>query len=243
MLRSFFIALSFLTIIPSPKIADWQDDDFAKSARAYPLVGLLIGLILLLMAYSLANVDAFLRAAILIAIWYLITGGLHFDGLSDTADAVFASKNPTERQIIAKDPRIGSFALLTAILVVVLKIATIASFKNFWIIFFTPIISRTLILEIMALFPLQSNSKIAKMFKLNLAQVNPVFLATAAILMLVALLLKIYLLILALLLTSIFSFLLAFWINQRMQGLNGDSYGTIIELSELCLLLVFALLY
>ncbi|MHB1696482.1 MAG: adenosylcobinamide-GDP ribazoletransferase [bacterium] len=62
-----------------------------KSIKYFPLAGLLIGIILAVIFYFF---NKFLPAspAILIAIFflYIITGGLHFDGLSDTSDGFFA---------------------------------------------------------------------------------------------------------------------------------------------------------
>lgn len=243
MLRSFFIALSFLTTIPSPKIDNWQEDDFAKSLRAYPLVGLLIASILLLFAYALSSTQPLLASALSISLWFILTGGLHFDGLCDIADAVFASKSPIERQEIAKDPRIGSFAFLAGSLVIILKIAALQAMPDFSLMFFVPLIARSIILLIIPVFPVQENSQIAKMLEnTKVISMWTVLYALGLILGLAILFAKFYLILASLLVAVSFAFLLAFWVNKRMQGLNGDSYGAIIELTELLLLLYFAFL-
>lgn len=62
-----------------------------KSIKYFPLAGLFIGIIL---ALIFCVFNKFLQAtpAVLISIFflYIITGGLHFDGLSDTSDGFFA---------------------------------------------------------------------------------------------------------------------------------------------------------
>jgi len=242
MLRSFFIALGFLTIIPSPPVKNWQPDDFRKSSLAYPAVGLLISLILIAIANVFQFPKPFLQASVLIALWFILTGGLHFDGFCDIADAVFASKSPAERQVIAKDPRIGSFALLSAILLIVLKIVALASITNINLIIFVAPVARTVILPIMAIFPLQSGSKMAKMVKPRLGQAALSALLSLALLLFLSWEMSVlYLLGSAIIITSLTALLLALWINKRMAGLNGDSYGAIIEFSEMCLLLVLSL--
>ncbi len=244
MLRSFFIALSFLTIIPSLQINNWQADDFAKSLRAYPIVGLLIGAILLMASYILAHSNSLLSSILIVALWYLLTGGLHFDGFCDTADAAFASKNPIERQKIAKDPRIGSFAFLTGSLLIVLKFAAVQAISSFELIIFAPLIARTIIILIMPLFPIQASSQIAKIAVISKPEaIKIAFFGFALTLVLALLLSKLKLILFALVISSLLSILAARWINSRMLGLNGDSYGAIIELAELSLLLLFALLF
>jgi adenosylcobinamide-GDP ribazoletransferase len=52
-------------------------------------------------------------AALLLAVWVLLTGGLHLDGLADTADAWIGGQGDRDRTLaIMKDPRSGPIAIV-----------------------------------------------------------------------------------------------------------------------------------
>jgi len=89
-MRAFWLALQFLTRLPTPRV---EIDAATRGASVlfYPLVGLLVGGLLLLLHWPLATTDAALEAALLLLAWVLITGGLHLDGLADSADAWLGS--------------------------------------------------------------------------------------------------------------------------------------------------------
>lgn len=111
MLRALHVALSFLTTLPLPPVTAWREDDARRSVRAYPVVGLTLGVLWAGAWWALGIFPDALRGALLLGISLLLTGALHFDGFCDTADAAFSSKSPTERQHIAQDPHVGVFAL------------------------------------------------------------------------------------------------------------------------------------
>jgi len=243
MIRSFLIALGFLTIIPTPTINNWQKEDFKKSISAYPIVGLVIALILFFAALLLQSYQPFLRSGLIISLWFILTGALHFDGFCDIADAVFAAKPAAERQIIAKDPRIGSFALLAGVLLVVLKIATLASIDISYLLII-PIISRTFIVLVIPGFKLQSSSQLAKASIISWRQSLFIFAFGVSLSLIIAWMMTILLPVIAVMLFGlVLLFLLAAWINKRMQGLNGDAYGAIIETIELSCLLFLSLFF
>ena len=122
----FFIALQFLTIfpvylknMPSPK-------QNGQSLLFYPVIGLLIGLVLFAVASFLHVLPVVLLSTIILVIWILLTGGLHLDGLADTADAWvggFGDKENTLR--IMKDPACGPIGVLSLIIVCLLKFAAL----------------------------------------------------------------------------------------------------------------------
>ena len=69
-------ALQFLTRIPVRR--QFSDKNFADSLLFYPLVGLLIGVVLLLPVLGLSQAPA-VGAAITLTVWVLLTGGLHLE--------------------------------------------------------------------------------------------------------------------------------------------------------------------
>lgn len=137
----FLTCLSFVTCLPlGPGSSDAVDpaaQDDASSGdegsgnieslsglSAYlPAVGLFIGGILcaqLAILQSLRAADC-LAAVSLWLSWLLLTGGIHFDGLLDTADGVFSHRSRPRMLAIMRDSRSGNFAIIAALAVVLLK--------------------------------------------------------------------------------------------------------------------------
>src|SRR4030067_260313 len=108
MVRSFFIAVQFLTRFPLPAFDRPKGRDAGRSLLFYPLVGLLIGAVLVALNEAAAGAAESVRAALLLAAWVIVTGGLHLDGLADSADAwVGGLGDPGRTPALLKDPRSG----------------------------------------------------------------------------------------------------------------------------------------
>ena len=58
---------------------------------------------------------------ILVIAEFLITGGLHADGLMDTSDGLFSGRERDRKLEIMKDSRIGSFGVVAFVFVTLLK--------------------------------------------------------------------------------------------------------------------------
>lgn len=91
----------------------------AASAWTWPVVGAALGagcagLGLLAAA---AGVPAGVAAAMILGTQAMLTGGLHEDGLADTADGLFGGRTPARRLEIMKDSRVGSFGVLALVIV------------------------------------------------------------------------------------------------------------------------------
>jgi len=67
---------------------------------------------------------------------YLITGGLHIDGLMDTFDGIFARKK--KRLKAMKDSKVGSFGVQSLVFIMLIQIACILKIQN-QILFVLPI--------------------------------------------------------------------------------------------------------
>ncbi|MBP7974742.1 MAG: adenosylcobinamide-GDP ribazoletransferase, partial [Acinetobacter sp.] len=118
----FLIALQFLTIVPVQLKQIPTARQNAQSLLFYPVIGLLIGLILFGLSVALIELPAILLASIVLVIWIWLTGGLHLDGLADTADAWVGGFGDRERTLqIMKDPASGPIGVLSLIIVCLLK--------------------------------------------------------------------------------------------------------------------------
>lgn len=133
-MKGFLLLLSFMTRIPMPKI-DYDEEKLGKSMKLFPLVGIVIGFILLffsiVFSYVLNNLSfsAFLPIIILVVILtdLISTGALHLDGLADTFDGIFSYRSKHKMLEIMKDSRLGSNGALALILYFLIKFVLLYS--------------------------------------------------------------------------------------------------------------------
>ena len=121
-------AVGFLTRIPVRDTAPLTTERFSRAALWFPVVGLLVGAVaggtrLLGDAAGLppgpATVLALLAAV-------LVTGGLHEDGLADTADALGAHTTRERKLEILRDSRVGTFGALAVAYALLFAYASLA---------------------------------------------------------------------------------------------------------------------
>ena len=123
---ALLIALQFLTRLPVSLPCMPTPEQVGRSLLWYPLVGLLLGLLLWGAHLLLGQTPALLQAAIILALWVGLSGGLHLDGLADTADAWVGGFGDRERTLtIMKDPRSGPIAVVVLVLLLLLKFAAL----------------------------------------------------------------------------------------------------------------------
>ena len=124
----FWIALQFLSSLPIRLPGMPQPQELGRSLLFYPLVGLLFGLLLWGLNTLLMGAPLLLHAALLLTVWVLLSGGLHLDGLADSADAWLGGFGDRERTLtIMKDPRSGPIAVVTLGLVLLLKFTALVA--------------------------------------------------------------------------------------------------------------------
>lgn len=126
MMRPFLIAVQFLTRVPVRLKRDPSAKEIARSQLYYPLVGLLIGGVLLMLAGLLASAPAMLSAALLLVCWVLLSGGLHLDGLADSVDAWAGGLGDRDKTLaIMKDPYCGPAGVVSIVLLLLIKFAAL----------------------------------------------------------------------------------------------------------------------
>lgn len=113
--NSFKIAFSMFSKIPMPQ-AEWTKDNMKYMFCFYPFIGAVIGGLTLLAAWAggYFGFDKNFLTVILVLIPVLVTGGIHVDGLLDTADAMSSWQERQRRLEILKDSNAGAFAVITA---------------------------------------------------------------------------------------------------------------------------------
>lgn len=132
-MRNFLIALQFLTRFPLPAGLSPSEAEIGRSTRMYPLVGLVLGLFLALLYLVLLQwrvFDAFFLGAALVTLEIVMTGGLHLDGLMDSADGLLSNRSRERILEIMKDSRVGANAVLAAACLLLLKTGALASLRG-----------------------------------------------------------------------------------------------------------------
>ncbi len=130
-LKRLLLMIQFLTTFPIRYDLRAQAVDYGKGLVYAPLIGLGIGFLLLAARAILGYRFSPLLTATGMVIFYIIfTGGLHLDGWSDTADGVFSNR-PKERMLeIMKDSRVGTYAVLALVSLIILNILLLAEFTE-----------------------------------------------------------------------------------------------------------------
>ncbi len=179
-MKALLAALQFLTVIPLPGGKGVGEEDIAGSLPYFPVVGLGIGLLAAAgdFVFSLLfppGVAAILTVLLLV----LITGGLHLDGLADTADGVFSVRSRERMLEIMRDSRIGAMGVLAIVFVIALKIAALAPLvhaQRLGIILLLPVAGRTAMLLMLTALPYaRKEGGLATLFLRRRSWWHPVF--------------------------------------------------------------------
>lgn len=114
MWNSMNIAFSMYSRIPAMQ-CDWSEENMKYVMCFFPWIGIVIGALCwgwnALALYL--GLDAPLRNVVMMMIPICLSGGIHLDGLLDTADAM-SSWRPLEKRLeILKDSHAGAFAIIT----------------------------------------------------------------------------------------------------------------------------------
>ena len=259
-LKHFLLALQFFTRIPiTERLAVWvgYSPTMLRAASVYfPLVGSVVGVfsaLVLWLALAVLPPSALgaLMAAILAtaaSVW--LTGGFHEDGLADTADALGGHVAAEKALEIMKDSRIGSYGSLTLILVLGLKIATLALLAQQ-----SPLLAAVALLwahtlsrlsPLLLMFSLAHVGDLARSKSKPLADaISPVQLAAALIWPTLIGAAALWLIptgawVLAALSMLLSTWHLRAWFAARIGGFTGDTLGCTQQISELLAYLALA---
>lgn len=243
-MRGFLIALTFFTRIPLPIPKDVTAEEFTRSYRFYPFVGLVLGLLLWLLAKALIPYyPPLVLGALLLGAELMLTGGIHLDGFMDSMDGLLSARSPERILEIMKDSRVGAHASMSLVGLLLLKFALLASLtpSTLVILIVMPMLSRWVFQIGVIGFPYARSQGLGKGFHESSHWI-PFFLsglATCGIsFFLLGLAAPLAFGVTALLIT-----LMASRISKLLGGLTGDLYGAFIEVSEvICLLVAFPFL-
>ena len=127
LLRSAPIALEFLTPLRLRRVEQWDDRTFGQALGWYPAVGLLLGLVLLLLDRGLEQLlPVGPASALLIAALALLSGGLHLDGVADTADGMALQGDRAQRLGVMSAGNLGPAGAMALAIVLLVQWSALA---------------------------------------------------------------------------------------------------------------------
>ena len=238
----FWIALQFLSSLPVRLSAMPEPKALGSSLLFYPLVGLLFGLILWSLNALLLGTPALLHAALLLSAWVLLSGALHLDGLADSADAWLGGFGDRERTLtIMKDPRSGPIAVVTLVLVLLLKFCALLALieqQHAVLLLIVPLIGRAALLGLFLTTPYVRAGGLGQALADHLPRTagKQVLGISALACVLIAGLSGLWALVLAVLVFVGARQMMM----RRLGGTTGDTAGALLELMEVAVLVGLA---
>lgn len=248
MFAPLLIAIQFLTIIPVRVNYTDYEQQFLRSVLYYPVVGLIIGILISLAAVLLKFPTPLLNAAVILALWVIITGGLHLDGLADCADAWVGGLGNKQRTLeIMKDSRSGAMAIIAVCLLLLIKFAAITTLlqtNHLSCLLIIPIIARLSVLLLYQTSPYINTHGIGAKTASNYPKLKSSLIIISSLVLIFSYLAYFSSLLLAFF-TLISFIILVYYLRKiylrRLAGITGDTLGASIEIIEMCLLLQFSL--
>ena len=245
MLTDVLVAVQFLTVGPAILRRSVTPRELGQSVAYFPLVGLLIGLLLLGLHRLLEAVfPSAVGAAVLLGVWILSSGALHFDGFVDAVDGLPGGRTTEDRLRILRDERVGAFAVAAGGTLLLLKFGALGVIgAKPAALIAAPLLGRWVMSAAVVLYPYARAAGLGRAMKENsgwrqfagssafttvaLAALAPLagIAATAA----------------AFVVVGLGAWLLIRFTLKRIEGLTGDIYGALCEVAEtLCLVTLAA---
>jgi adenosylcobinamide-GDP ribazoletransferase len=244
MLNTFYAALVFYTALP---IGGKKNKlDFNGIAVYAPLAGVVIGILLValdLLTTKLSPRGYVLQPILLVLAWIWITGGLHLDGAMDTADGL-AVTDPDRRLEVMADSHSGAFGVLAAIAIILLKFGSLGALRAgpVWLLL-VPAWGRWAQLYAINYHPYLKAEGKGKFHKAGVSSWQVWLMGIVLSLFswwlmypITSEFISIYVLIFLIVAISVSN-----WFNWQLGGQTGDSYGAIVEWTEVIIFVLIAL--
>jgi len=238
LINQLLLAVQFITRIPVGQELNYDQQEIAASMVFYPLIGTLLGAVLVGINYlgSLYLTPLVTNSLLLLGL-VVLTGGLHLDGLMDTCDGIFSGRDQERILEIMRDSRVGAFGVIAVVTLFLLKfsllVETPSQYKNY-ILLYVPTISRWAMVYVVYFYPYARERGLGQAYQQ--LKLRYLIVATSW-----TLLLGWFLLGSSGLLILGFSWVITVvWariIIAKIGALTGDTYGAVNELLEVAALL------
>ncbi|MEP0902971.1 adenosylcobinamide-GDP ribazoletransferase [Leptolyngbya subtilissima AS-A7] len=231
----------FYTKLPLPP--GWQPR-FEGIAPLAPVVGLGLGLSLVAVDFALAQLGmpTLTRSALVIGLGVWLTGGLHLDGAMDTADGL-AVMDPQRRLAVMADSHSGAFGVMAAIAILGLKTLALAELAtgHGWVLVAAMVWGRWGQVVAIARYPYLRAEGKGALHREHLRSPQDWLLGLSLALGIHGLWLwrqpeQILLIGISLVGGLVAPLLIGAWLDYRLGGHTGDTYGATVEWTETLLL-------
>ena len=243
-LTGIVVALQFLTIVPPLLRRTVTSDELGRSVSFFPLIGLLIGLLLYgLHRLLYAAFPSAVLAAIMLGVWILCSGALHFDGFVDAVDGLLGGRTPEDRLRIQRDESVGAFAVAGAATLLLLKFAALGAVGAAPAAYIlAPLVGRWVMSVSVALFPYARAEGLGRAMKDSAGWPQAVVASAISVVALAALApsASMAATAAAVVAVGLSSWLLIRFTLARIPGLTGDIYGALCEIGETICLVTLA---
>jgi adenosylcobinamide-GDP ribazoletransferase len=130
MVNDLRAAFGLLTRLPAGSGA--IPPNLARCVWAFPVVGLVVNGLAAAVYWGATGIGMppLLAAGWALTVMMLLTGGLHEDGLADTADGFGGGRTPARKLEIMRDSRIGSYGALALTMSLLIRASAIAAIAH-----------------------------------------------------------------------------------------------------------------
>lgn len=233
----FIFAVSHLTRLPVPSI-EFDPEELGRSTSVFPLVGLLLGGIIVAFNKILLLFPPEFRASVFVFLTVILTGGMHLDGFMDCIDGLMGGKSRERKLEIMRDSRVGALGVAYGTCLLLLKYSLFLCVikSNWWmgIMIAVPVLSRWGMSYAVTVFPYARSEGLGSLFKTYSGTKELVFATLIALAVTFFTAGATCFLLLAV--TAAVVFFTGKKITLALGGLTGDVYGFINELLEVVLL-------
>jgi adenosylcobinamide-GDP ribazoletransferase len=232
--QALCVAMQFLTQLPIRLHTYPESRIQGLSLLYYPFVGAVIGSVLYLLSWMISGQSLYMQASLVLISWVLLTGGLHLDGLADSADGWMGGLGDPERTLrIMKDPCSGAIGVLALILLLLLKwsaLITLLETVTLLPILIAPVFARLGAALLLACTPYVRSQGIASSIMTKIPRQAIYFTSALGAVALGTISLM-----------WLWVIITVFWLARKMmlarlKGTTGDTAGALIELLEVTLL-------
>lgn len=234
-MKRFLAAIRFLTVVPIPGTWGTAEDDLVNSVPFFPVVGLILGMLAAGFAWVMGPLcPPMLIAALVIVLLIAFSGGLHMDGLSDTADGFLSSRSRERMLEIMKDSHVGAMGVIAIAASLLVKFAAVASLPpsfRWQTVLLMPLAGRCAIVLNMAMLSSARPGGLGALLCKRNHQVSALW-SMAVLLGIAWWLLRLPGLAVA---GAVFAMALLFaWqCRRKIGGSTGDTFGAVCELCEI----------
>ena len=241
---AFLTALQFLLVSPAFIKRPFTARELGAAVGFYPLVGLVLGGLLLAADYLLAHfMPPLVRLALILVLWVVLTGALHLDGFLDACDGLLGGYTPESRLEIMRDEHFGAFALAGGVLLLLVKFSSLSAITPLApALLLAPVLGRWGMAVALVAFPYARPQGLGRAVKDNagLRQAIIATLFALTISLAVAWWWAEWRVLLALVSAALVVWAGARFTLRRIPGLTGDIYGALNEIIEVVVLLALA---